>query len=413
MSGIYAAAQLTIVAAAGQDPSHGLPGVHRDFKLPNICYKTIRANQLVVLPFSGCTNITNSKWHSRAWTFQEGFSSRRRLCFTDSEVLYICNSGTRGDILHPGTLSRRSLDDCLPTHGSLLRDHESVIARAMRYMQAYSRRRLTYDSDALNAIKSSLDASAHGDNSFYHCWGVPFKYNPNIDRLHIGLNWHYEATCRRRHDFPSWSMLGWEGPIRWHDHQYELSPELTRVSNSPTDHQTVALQSYFTVDGMRDAARYIWLECYTLTVRTVAVDPSALESMNAPMCHWDTGTLYVGASLFKDMDVLLRTQWDRIPSDGKPLIGIQSIIRSHGLNGDGMLVLEMNGDSYLRVGMCTWNISQPSSDILFRDYRLGKTFKNIFATRTGQGKNDDMSHLNTKLGHMLGQISTLQRICVG
>ena len=93
MGSIYAAAQLTIIDAVGVDPHQGLWGISM--------YRRQTAEaagrvQLVPLPQRWVTDrdIRDSAWASRAWTFQEGFFSKRRLVFTRRQAVFICNTET-------------------------------------------------------------------------------------------------------------------------------------------------------------------------------------------------------------------------------------------------------------------------------------------------------------------------------
>jgi hypothetical protein len=74
MGQIYSQAQLCIIAAAGSDPSYGLPGVDK-----------AREPQLDI-PFGDLNLVQgyypelllmNSQWAQRGWTFQEACLSRR------------------------------------------------------------------------------------------------------------------------------------------------------------------------------------------------------------------------------------------------------------------------------------------------------------------------------------------------
>ena len=92
MGAIYTSARLTLIAAAGLDPSHGLPGVsearsssYRDADVGNVC--------VAYVPPTVHRAVTMSRWSTRGWTLQEGYLSRRRLYFTESAVMFICNQG--------------------------------------------------------------------------------------------------------------------------------------------------------------------------------------------------------------------------------------------------------------------------------------------------------------------------------
>ncbi|KAF2729940.1 HET-domain-containing protein, partial [Polyplosphaeria fusca] len=91
MDRIYNDSQITIVAAAGDGPQYGLPGVSARSRkqqqaleidgitLAQVFHRTPRA-------------LEAATWTTRGWTYQEGFLSRRRLIFTDHQVSFVCNT---------------------------------------------------------------------------------------------------------------------------------------------------------------------------------------------------------------------------------------------------------------------------------------------------------------------------------
>ncbi|KAJ0109926.1 HET-domain-containing protein [Diaporthe amygdali] len=88
MDQIYANASITIIAAADRDTEMGLCGVSMHRQLQERV--DIQDTALLELPF-GHENLTSSKWASRAWTYQEGYLSTRRLIFTNTQILFLCN----------------------------------------------------------------------------------------------------------------------------------------------------------------------------------------------------------------------------------------------------------------------------------------------------------------------------------
>jgi hypothetical protein len=89
---------------------------------------------------------------------------------------------------------------------------------------------MTHDSDALNAVASTLDFIQRSDE--YHIWGVPFRVcesssderqkailtssnsaglldSYDVHIVEIYLSWRHMRPQRRREGFPSWSPLGW------------------------------------------------------------------------------------------------------------------------------------------------------------------------------------------------------------
>jgi hypothetical protein len=291
MGAIYAGAQITVVAAAGSDPNFGLPGVlSQGRSVP----KAEKVGKVWLKPLPRLVQlaeVSESKWASRAWTFQEFHRSRRRLIFTENQAIFVCNSGMKYEIAFSGISwissskereqdiywAQQWLPRCTMTR-DLQYGGATTMDRAAGYLEAYSKRDLSYDTDALDAIAGALEP-LQKDN-VYHIWGVPFQYtskgptecfpavSTNLsgnlnhdeesfpsanstgqantlsqDRVDCGpsyvlteteqilrevgmyrsnpcigmaLSWYHIGTCLRRQGFPSWSPLGWAGPIGWH-----------------------------------------------------------------------------------------------------------------------------------------------------------------------------------------------------
>jgi len=266
MADVYRAAHLTIIAAAGNDPHYGLPGVSQSSR--GVLFQALSGPIFFsALPalggHTGITAVGESAWARRAWTFQEGIFSRRRLIFTQRRVIFACESswGFEGSSeLKPKKYVRDDTEDWLPTeerydHLIRVRSCGRSLSQAMAFLEAYSRRTLSYQEDALNAISGAL--STLRKNSVYHIWAVPFchtgphlgdsriplvdhkynitlalleegrasrPYNDNLELLEdrettvdhqhsFALLWSHEQPCHRRDGFPSWSPIGWEGEV--------------------------------------------------------------------------------------------------------------------------------------------------------------------------------------------------------
>ncbi|EWY81550.1 hypothetical protein FOYG_15783 [Fusarium oxysporum NRRL 32931] len=82
MHKIYREADLTVIVAAGDGPDYGLPGISTPrVSAPSVDLR-LGAHRLVSTGLSAQEAIRNTTWASRAWTFQEGLVSRRKLVFT-------------------------------------------------------------------------------------------------------------------------------------------------------------------------------------------------------------------------------------------------------------------------------------------------------------------------------------------
>ncbi|TQW07111.1 heterokaryon incompatibility protein (HET) domain-containing protein [Cordyceps javanica] len=92
MDQIYRSADLTIIVAAGSDCGNGIPGVS-EMPRPPRTSSTIGNTMLVEEKVDAIDEVKASIWRSRGWTLQEGLLSRRRLVFTDCQMLFSCLSG--------------------------------------------------------------------------------------------------------------------------------------------------------------------------------------------------------------------------------------------------------------------------------------------------------------------------------
>jgi hypothetical protein len=246
MSIIYSAAQLTIVAAAGSDPTHGLPGIAlhprpgvfaNHEKLNQICLSALRTD--TYKPQSSLEIIATSVWASRAWTYQEAMFSTRRLIFTEDQAIFSCNKNTH---LESGEVFSNDgyVFGLIPWYNLV----EGPIDLEMKFirmiLQQYCKRTLSYESDALRAISGTLNLLLKDEH--FHLWGVPGRILKSIctDReknqqthqqtsskeaartfedleCSLYINWQRYSGGRRRLGFPSWSPLGWNtGSIWWY-----------------------------------------------------------------------------------------------------------------------------------------------------------------------------------------------------
>lgn len=254
MGGIYSAAHLTIVAAAGNTPEHGLPGVLPDAPRRGPRHETRDSVCFYEVPqTSGLEDVAMSTWASRGWTYQESFLSRRRLIFTERQVIYVCNTSTQFEATTVPYIGIP--DDAYEYDDGLIKvwvpqrqqtdentDEEHPILRAQRYLSGYSSRTLRYDTDALNAIAGALNTLAKED--VYHLWGVPVytsKLKPCSPsgasdggvKGEIALAWYHPNLCprrSRRNEFPTWSPLGWVGRIHWVNSERPRTMDIQNLS---------------------------------------------------------------------------------------------------------------------------------------------------------------------------------------
>ncbi|KAH7152268.1 heterokaryon incompatibility protein-domain-containing protein [Dactylonectria estremocensis] len=223
MGDIYARSALTLIVAAGEGISDGIPGISVD-----------REEQLSLQTGTGhfTTSLTrpdvevaSSRWASRGWTYQEGLLARRRLVFTPSQTYFQCQHlHCHETISYPlQTQPTLNLGRVFPTSGAgnHAKDFKAQV-------NGYMSREVTYPEDRLDAFRGVLDLYAHMDPAVDNLLGLPlyhpqdFKNVPSVsrtDRLAVGLGWKHEHLGEAdvvahsmflQGPFPSWTWLAWK-----------------------------------------------------------------------------------------------------------------------------------------------------------------------------------------------------------
>lgn len=240
MDRVYAGADLTLVAAAGEDAQFGLPGVstrprssRQSLKLGNYILSTYWDPKLLQ------KHVERSKWMQRGWTFQEALLSKKRIFFTEYCYLYdcktCCSRGYELDRLETGNPpSRLRLEHRSWMPYSSFEEAGQFYAR----VREFSKRTLTYQSDALNAMAGIFRRFENLQHPVHNFWGVPIVHPESsassrsrvttMDSFVRGLACSVsKAGGRRRVGFPSWSWAGWEAAC--HPLHYWGSAEPTAV----------------------------------------------------------------------------------------------------------------------------------------------------------------------------------------
>ena len=171
MDGIYRGAELTIIAAAGDDPKYGLPGVRNRLRVSQPTVEIGKQKFLSTLMEPQHT-IRESKWMTRGWTYQEAVLSTRRLVFTDFQVYFECASMNCCESLDPGNEVQVAFQQTGAYHGKQL--FHPIGDDITQHIEAYSQRDLTYDSDVLNGISGIFRAFEQLYTPIYQLSGIPF-----------------------------------------------------------------------------------------------------------------------------------------------------------------------------------------------------------------------------------------------
>jgi hypothetical protein len=236
MDSVYSAAKLTIIAAAGEDPSFGLPGVSERAREPQPQFKLSGLNLVSSLD-NPARLIKNSRWMARAWTYQEGLLSRRRVIFTSEQVYFQCLGmyclesillpQEAEDISNPYSIREHNNYQVFPTL-NIRPWPGSLIER----LNEYAERDLSYESDRLNAALGVLKTFEKAEIPIYHFWGLPL-FDIRLTLINLlselrigystqfacGLAWDVRQPGKRNTNFPSWSWVGWSA---WQDMNFEF-----------------------------------------------------------------------------------------------------------------------------------------------------------------------------------------------
>ncbi|KAH4613338.1 hypothetical protein HBH82_016160 [Parastagonospora nodorum] len=226
MGMIYSQAAATIVSLSGKDASAGLPGVREESRRVRQCSVTISPWQLSAKLPELSVALQKSKWHTRAWTFQEAILSKRCLYFSDDQVYFQCQSGYYTEDCH-GDQTRHEWGSGFsnPFKQKVPESTDSFFSTFNVYnnlVKGYSSRQHTFNSDSLNAFQGVL-------SSFNTLYGWHFLSALPEDVLDLALLWRPMVTAdlRPRESFncardaacrtPTWCWTSWIGDIYWDD----------------------------------------------------------------------------------------------------------------------------------------------------------------------------------------------------
>ncbi|KAF3052179.1 hypothetical protein E8E11_006864 [Didymella keratinophila] len=193
MDRIYRSAQYVIVAYGSADMHSGMSGISRPrpqtqmrVTVWELTITSDAFDDFCDRDFKGCGYI------ERGWTYQEFELARRKLCFRNTQAFLECRHG-RKEEYHRGFGDNGDENQTVRRVAPLFGQYTS-------HIEIYSRRRLTFYSDATAAITGVLHWLYEGKGDIY-C-GLPTYH---FDRA---LLWYYESGELDRPPnvgFPSWS----------------------------------------------------------------------------------------------------------------------------------------------------------------------------------------------------------------
>jgi hypothetical protein len=228
MNIIYGASYLTIIGAGGDNADVGLPRAHGDTPSRDVVQMmdTVQGVRMM-LPLKRLQDaLPTTYWFTRGWTYQERLLPCRRLYFTPEQVYFECRrcSWSEDVLAEDRTIERNSVQACA-SGGNQLRksparsgwDDATLFLQAYtRTVEEYTKRNVSFDSDALNAfmgVANVLAESYGGQITLFY--GLPAA------QLEGGLLWQPKFDHVRRESgkngvyLPSWSWAGWRGPVTY------------------------------------------------------------------------------------------------------------------------------------------------------------------------------------------------------
>jgi hypothetical protein len=228
MGELYGHSYFTIFAISGKDANYGIPGVRAGTR--KIKQFVRQVGDLTIansLPWMEEVDLLRAgAWGSRGWTYQERFRSQRGVFIGDDGMIINCyhtyspedehcfhTTSRNEDMMATGDIPFFTGQDkrCVP----YLKGDRKPFDLYSMYVFEYTQRNLTYQADAQAAFLGVLQ-------SLLSDFGSQFIHGLPEAEIDAALLWSPVGFNTRRCDpvtknplFPSWSWLGWVGPVAY------------------------------------------------------------------------------------------------------------------------------------------------------------------------------------------------------
>lgn len=356
MDTIYAKAILTIVAACSASADQALCGFENDVRATSQITGQVPPGLTLIAPAPELRDLLKSSvWVSRAWTFQEDVLSHRRIYVAHEQIYFECSSTCRFCEYTEGTPDvttaeyQQHADIKFPDYKASDIDILRTLEALGDFITGFSRRRLTYASDVHDSFAGILSVWQHRS-------GWSFRNGLPTNLLHYMLLWVPMTVITRRiarlaggrtySVFPSWSWMGWVGPVFFRaasamNEQFfrnevasfdlqDLVPPRRVTPTSST--QTLPVEGRDPADLKIDILTFA-SSCVTMTVsatQAVMLEPQKREDCEIYHCLYDRDRNHCGVAIgldpgfFKDEPsidlecILLSSAYE---FDGKPIRG--------------------------------------------------------------------------------------------
>lgn len=384
MDKVFSSAYVTIIAAAGQDAHAGLPGVSRVHRT-QLQEAKICGVHFVQLPRPALATIKSSRWAERGWTYQECCLAGRRLIFTEDQAVFLCNESIVVESVKPRIYG----DQSLHYFEHLIRRQKTQECTSERFklldqVQEYSGRKVSYDSDSLNAFLGVLHqwevGLAETKKPMSHLWGLPIRgatgYGSGIIDFYI-LWSHTSHAAARRPGFPSWSWTGWEGKkALWYSpiHLDETKQRQTRFGDIYISVQSDGQETQKLADFHENSVARIRKAQYhqpgpTRLLITCAVFPVKVKHFHLSQDHRDTRTELLLNNTTKTIirpksgDLCLFRVFEKIQvgipgaldQQVQPDERLSGLLLNYSFEAYFLVVKEVGEGLYERVGLFNWS----------------------------------------------------------
>jgi len=248
MGSIYMSADLTIVAAAGQDANAGLPGFRPGTRCASEQVSlNVGGVPLISVASSVVDELKSSAWSTRGWTLQEQILSPRLLVFLLGQAFFFCRKSLfREDLVSSGpeegssgvalaeharmTSVRSSIIQDLQSRGESLTDEDAYRAYS-QISHDMAKRKFTFAGDILYAFAGIEECLSSSSGLGGFIYGHPRKwFLPSLLWQPGPRGSRYRGVAHFRDDqrlpIPTWSWCGWE---------YDLPPDIQHVDAARVD----------------------------------------------------------------------------------------------------------------------------------------------------------------------------------
>jgi hypothetical protein len=362
---VYQAADVTIIAAAGDDANSGLPGVSK----PRAQQMVADLGDYLAIHFAEPPHVTIPKtvWSSRGWTLQEAFLSRRRLVFTsdqvyfecpamncceslleDRDLLHVVSKERAKNCLHPGIFGGGRIYSIQPKAKKSCLDSNREEALRNLTIQ-YTSRKLSFELDSLNAFMGILKHFQAQDPLLRHIWGLEVTKGNTLysaQKVRIALGWRHDtyqmSFPSRRQFFPSWSWVGWSGPMV----HFYITFEAEDVSLDLSDGSRLPIKQI--LDSSHREVSEQWSKPVAINLKATFVDASNMVYVAAfPVWRFRLNDGQTDVHLFLSVRYIFEDRDEIVQSFSNRKFRLIAIGELSGING---LVIMAAGKSYTRIG---------------------------------------------------------------